>query len=120
MSIQRSSLRAAGLALAFCVTAAVAAARPAVAPLPEFDPAQQRGHDFAMRRCSGCHTVGLDDGGAQEGPAFRKLSMRYDALSLERRFKEVSRHGVDRMPPIAITHAEAEDLVAYFDTLHSH
>ena len=81
------------------------------------DPAQQRGHDFAVRRCSGCHTVGHDDGGASEGPAFRSLSMRYNPISLERRFAEVSAHGFDRMPPVEFTHAEAEDLVAYFDTL---
>ncbi|HEY2358720.1 MAG TPA: c-type cytochrome [Phenylobacterium sp.] len=119
MSLQRSGLCAAAFALAFSVSATAAPDRPAVPPLPKLDPAQQRGHDFAMRRCSGCHTVGLDDGGAQEGPAFRKLSMRYNALSLEHRFAEVSQHGVDRMPPVAISRSEAQDLVAYFDSLHS-
>jgi mono/diheme cytochrome c family protein len=85
--------------------------------LAKLDPAQQRGHDFAVRRCSGCHTVGLDDGGAGEGPAFYKLARRYNALSLERRFAEVSAHGFDRMPPVEFTRGEAEDLIAYFDTL---
>lgn len=89
-----------------------------VRPLPTLDPVQQRGYDFAVRRCSGCHTVGLDDGGAQDGPAFYKLARRYNPISLERRFADVSEHGFDRMPSIPFTRAEAEDLVAYFDTLH--
>jgi mono/diheme cytochrome c family protein len=88
-----------------------------VPPLPTLNAQQQRGHDFAVRRCAGCHTVGLDDGGAQEGPAFYKLARRYNPISLERRFAEVSAHGFDRMPAVSFTASEAEDLVAYFDTL---
>jgi mono/diheme cytochrome c family protein len=90
---------------------------PGGSSLSQLDPAQQRGQAFAVRRCAGCHTVGLDDGGAQEGPAFRTLSRRYNALSLERRFAQVSEHGFDRMPPISFSRAEAEDLIAYFETL---
>lgn len=89
-----------------------------VPPLPVLDVVQQRGHDFAVRRCSGCHTVGLDDGGAGDGPAFYKLARRYNALQLERRFAEVSEHGFDRMQAIPFTRAEAQDLIAYFDSLH--
>lgn len=89
-----------------------------VPPLPTLDAAQQRGHDLAVRRCSGCHTVGLDDGGARDGPAFYKLARRYNALQLQRRFAEVSQHGFDRMPSIPFAQAEADDLVAYFDSLH--
>lgn len=66
----------------------------------------------------GCHTIGLDDGGAREGPAFYKLARRYNALQLERRFAEVAQHGFDRMPSVPFTRSEAEDLVAYFDSLH--
>ena len=62
--------------------------------------------------------MGLDDGGASEGAAFYKLARRYSPISLERRFAEVSAHGFDRMPPVEFTRSEAEDLVAYFDTLH--
>jgi mono/diheme cytochrome c family protein len=113
----RSLLCAAGLALAACAGGPVGPGRSAVPPLPRLDPAQQRGHDFAVRRCSGCHTVGLEDGGAGDGPAFYKLARRYNALSLERRFAEVSAHGFDRMPPVEFTRAEAEDLTAYFDSL---
>jgi len=91
--------------------------RPSSPPSPAFDPARQRGHDFAVKRCSGCHTVGLDDGGASEGPAFRTLAKRYSASGLEQRFAEVSAHGFDGMPPVTITRREAEDLIAYFNTL---
>ena len=99
-------------------------ARPAGGPdwskvpqLPRLDAAQQRGQSFALRRCSGCHTVGLDDGGAREGPAFSQLARRYNPISLERRFAEVSAHGFDRMPPVSFTRSEAQDLIAYLDVL---
>lgn len=106
------------LVLAACASAPAAAPTPsATAGLPTLDPQAQRGHDLAVRRCSGCHTVGLDDGGAQEGPAFYKLARRNNAVSLERRFAEVSAHGIERMPPVALTASEAADLVAYFATL---
>ena len=113
----RALLCAAGLVLAACATPPARPAWSSVPPLPALDPAQQRGHDFAVRRCAGCHTVGLDDGGAADGPAFYKLARRYNPISLERRFAEVSEHGFDRMPAIPFTRAEAEDLLAYFDSL---
>lgn len=121
MPALRSMAIAAAALLSACATspptAATGSGGSRVPPLPTLDPAQQRGHDFAVRRCAGCHTVGLDDGGAQDGPAFYKLARRYNALQLERRFAEVSEHGFDRMPSIPFTRSEAEDLVAYFDSL---
>jgi mono/diheme cytochrome c family protein len=113
---QLACIAAAMFSLAACA-AGGAPASPGLPPLPKLDVAQQRGHDFAVRRCAGCHTVGTDDGGAAEGPPFRRLAVRYNPLSLERRFLQVSAHGVDRMPPVQMTRAEAEDLVAYIDTL---
>ncbi|MFZ5718233.1 MAG: c-type cytochrome [Pseudomonadota bacterium] len=83
------------------------------------DPAAERGQAFAARRCAGCHTVGLDDGGAGEGPSFRALAMRYNPLSLQKRFAEISQHGSGAMPPVTFTVSEAEDLIAYFATLES-
>lgn len=108
---------AASLTLAACATTPAGPDWSGIPPLPKLDAAQQRGHDFAVRRCAGCHTVGLDDGGATDGPAFRKLSTRYDPISLERRFATVSAHGFDRMPPVEFSHSELDDLVAYFDSL---
>ena len=111
----RARLPALGL-VALALSACAASPRASLA-LPRLDAAEQRGHDLAVRRCAGCHTVGLDDGGAQDGPAFRKLARGYDPLSLERRFAEVSAHGFDRMPAVPLTRSEAQDLVAYFETL---
>lgn len=105
------------LALGACATSPPPATAGGVPPLPRLDPAQQRGHDIAVQRCAGCHTVGLDDGGAQEGPAFSALARRYNPISLERRFSEVSQHGFDRMPPVPFTRSDAADLIAYIDTL---
>jgi mono/diheme cytochrome c family protein len=112
---------AAALLLSACATSPPTpgngSGRARVPPLPTLNADQQRGQGFAVRRCAGCHTVGLDDGGAQDGPAFYKLARRYNALQLERRFAEVSEHGSDRMPSIPFTRAEAEDLIAYFESL---
>lgn len=111
------------LILATCLTLAACTTTPrplslaGIPPLPQLTAAQQRGHDVAVRRCSGCHTVGLDDGGAGEGPSFSKLARRYNPISLERRFAEVSQHGFDRMPPVEFTRSEAEDLIAYVNSL---
>lgn len=105
---------------AVLVLAACATERGPAAGLldsPRLSPAQERGRAFAVRRCAGCHTVGQDGGGAQEGPAFRALAFRYNALALQRRFAEVSEHGSGMMPPVSISHAQAEDLLAYMATL---
>lgn len=82
-----------------------------------FSPAADRGLAFAERRCAGCHMVGLDETSATDGPRFRDLRIRYNAISLERRFAEIARHGTGEMPPVAFNASEAEDLVAYFDSL---
>lgn len=117
---------AATTALSACASAphkVQAAGPPAGAyrppPPPELSPAQMRGLAFAARRCGGCHNVGLDDGPPYEGPAFRTVAARYDSTALQQRFAQVAAHGVDRMPPVGFTRAEADDLVAYFKSLRS-
>lgn len=111
------SVLLATMALGACASAPRPHKAGEIPPLPQLEPAARRGQDLAVQRCSGCHTVGLDDGGAQEGPAFSALARRYNPISLERRFGEVSRHGFDRMPPVAFTRSDAADLIAYIDTL---
>jgi mono/diheme cytochrome c family protein len=113
-------MRAALALSAVLLLAACATERGPTAGLlqsPRLSPAQERGRAFAVRRCAGCHTIGQDGGGAQEGPAFRALAFRYNPLALQRRFAEVSEHGFDMMPPVSITRTEAEDLLAYMATL---
>jgi mono/diheme cytochrome c family protein len=115
-----AAMGVAGLALGACATDTATSrvsTRPAASSLPSLDPQQQRGRDFAVRRCSSCHTVGLDDGGANDGPAFYQLARRYNPIALERRFAEISPHGVESMPAITFSNAEAADLIAYFDSL---
>lgn len=90
---------------------------PAKFAKPGFDPAADRGLAFAERRCGGCHMVGLDETSATSGPRFRDLKIRYNTLSLGRRFAEISQHGTGEMPPVTFTTSEAEDLIAYFDSL---
>ncbi len=61
--------------------------------------------------------VGLDETSATEAPRFRDLQIRYTSLSLERRFREITRHGTGEMPPVAFSSSDGEDLIAYFETL---
>ena len=82
-----------------------------------FSPAADRGLSIAKQRCSGCHMVGLDETAATEGPRFRDLQMRYNAISLARKFGEISQHGAGEMPPVSLGASEAEDIAAYFETL---
>lgn len=80
-------------------------------------PSAERGQRLAERRCAGCHAVGLDQSPAASGPRFSDLHLRYNALSLQKRFAEITEHGSGEMPPIHISRQDAEDLVAYFETL---
>lgn len=97
--------------LAGCAGSSVAPASAA------FSSAANRGLALAQNRCSGCHMIGLDETSATEGPRFRDLQMRYNSLSLEKRFKEITQHGTGEMPPVGFSSSEAEDLIAYFETL---
>lgn len=106
------------LMMAFSVASLTAcASMPTTSEKLAFSPAADRGLAFAQQRCSGCHMVGLDETSATEGPRFRNLQMRYNSLSLEKRFQEISRHGTGEMPPVALSSSDAEDLIAYFGTL---
>ena len=97
------------------LAACISTAGPPIAA--DQDPRVERGRGFAERRCAGCHAIGLDETSAPSGPRFRDLRMRSNALSLQRRFAEISAHGAGEMPPIQISPSEAEDLIAYFESL---
>lgn len=81
------------------------------------DAGSERGRSLAERRCAGCHAVGLDERPMADGPRFRDLARRYNAISLQRRFVEISQHGSGEMPPVQISQSDAEDLVAYLGSL---
>lgn len=106
------------LALMLSGCANATALRPAEYRGGPLNVAEERGREFAYRRCSGCHDVSPDGRQTERGPPFKALARLYNPLSLERRFAEVSVHGSDSMPAVRFTHAEAEDLVAYVDTLN--
>jgi mono/diheme cytochrome c family protein len=109
----RTLLAMAGTALALAGCASTGRDAPASGP----DAAVQRGQAFAEQRCAGCHVVGLDEREGASGPRFRELRTRFDAMSLQRRFGEISEHGSGEMPPIQITRSQADDLVAYIESL---
>ena len=87
------------------------------APTGAADPAVQRGHALAERRCSGCHVIGLDDHEGASGPRFRDIRRRFNALSLQKRFGEITQHGSGEMPQLQVSRSDAEDLVAYIESL---
>lgn len=109
----RTWIAMAATALTLTGCASTGDGAPATAP----DPAVQRGQAFAEQRCAGCHVIGLDDREGASGPRFRELRTRFNALSLQRRFGEISQHGSGEMPPIQITRRQADDLVAYIESL---
>ena len=82
------------------------------------DPAVDRGWDLAQHRCVECHAVrpGRE---SSEGaaPPFRVLQLRYNEISLAKRIFAVSQGEHAGMPPMALTEAERQDLVAYIESL---
>jgi mono/diheme cytochrome c family protein len=84
------------------------------------DPAVERGHQLAMRRCAECHAIGhgrqSPDGDA---PRFVALRLRFNELSLERRLDGIpwGRHA--GMPPIGLSDGDRQDLAAYIESLRS-
>ncbi len=77
-----------------------------------------RGRFFVLRSCAGCHAVGpLGSSPNSAAPSFGAVRLRYDALSLERRLKEISRNGHIEMPPIYMSDDEIGDIVAYIETV---
>jgi mono/diheme cytochrome c family protein len=84
------------------------------------DPAVERGHQLAMRRCAECHAVRAGrespDGDA---PRFTTLRLRFNALSLERRLEGIPWGQHAGMPPVGLTAEDRRDLAAYIESLKS-
>lgn len=98
-------------ALASCAT-------PQAAPPQPMSPAAERGMQFAVRSCAGCHAVGGGGHSANAvAPPFASVRMRHTAIGLERSLAQISREGHGEMPPIYMTSAEMADLVAFIESL---
>jgi cytochrome c len=98
-------------ALASCATA------PPVAPQP-LSPAAERGLQFVSRSCAGCHAVnGAGHSANAVAPPFASVRMRHTSIGLERSLAQIARDGHGEMPPIYMTAAEMQDIVAYIESL---
>jgi mono/diheme cytochrome c family protein len=84
------------------------------------DPAIERGHQLAIRRCAECHAIGRGrespDGDA---PRFVALRLRFNELSLERRLAGIPWGQHAGMPPVGLTEGDRRDLAAYIESLRS-
>ncbi|HEX2816752.1 MAG TPA: cytochrome c [Phenylobacterium sp.] len=98
----------------------LAVSGPASAAVRAADPAVERGHQLAMRRCAECHAVGRGrespDGDA---PRFSTLRLRFNELSLERRLAGIPWGEHAGMPPVGLTNEDRQDLAAYIESLRS-
>lgn len=98
-------------ALASCATP------QAVAPQP-MSPAAERGMQFVTRSCAGCHAVnGSGHSANAVAPPFASVRMRHTSIGLERSLAQIAREGHGEMPPIYMTAAEVQDIVAYIESL---
>jgi mono/diheme cytochrome c family protein len=100
--------------------AGLAVSAPTSTPRMHLDPAVERGHQLAMRRCAECHAVrGGRESPDGDAPRFTSLRLRYNALSLERRLAGIpwGRHA--GMPPVGLTPEDRRDLAAYIESLKS-
>ena len=101
------------------LTAALAACATGEGPAPApLSPAAERGQQFVLRACAGCHAVaGREASPNAVAQAFASIRMRHTEIGLERTLTQISREGHGEMPPIYMTSAEMGDIVAYIESL---
>ena len=98
-------------ALTSCATIEAAQPQP-------LSPAAERGLQFVTRSCAGCHSVSYSGHSANAvAPPFASVRMRHTAIGLERSLAQIARDGHGEMPPIYMTAAEMQDVVAYIESL---
>jgi len=103
------------LILAVTLTACATGEGPPPAPL---SPAAERGQQFVLRACAGCHAVaGREASPNAVAPAFASNRMPHTEIGLERSLAQIAREGHGEMPPIYMTDAEMNDIVAYIESL---
>ena len=131
--MKRSSLWAAVLVVVSALAVFPALAVPPrapPAPATSSEPAAQgtvssspeaRGHEIVTQSCSMCHAVGrsgLSPNGS--APPFRLLSNAYPVEDLQEALTEGIRTGHVEMPEFQFTDEEAEDIVAYLQSIQAH
>ena len=101
------------------LAAALSACATGEGPPPaSLSPAAERGQQFVLRACAGCHAVaGREASPNAVAPAFASIRMRHTAIGLERSLAQIAREGHGEMPPIYMTNAEMSDIVAYIESL---
>ena len=81
-------------------------------------PAVRRGEAFAQMNCASCHAIGAGEDSPNSGaPAFRRVRIRYNALSLKRELEAIPVAGHYRMEPVRVERADIDDLIAYIESL---
>jgi mono/diheme cytochrome c family protein len=91
----------------------------AVAPRPPGADTVARGRQLAIKACASCHAV--ERGGSSavaRAPGFATTEMQHVA-GLDGRVADLTRSGHYGMPPVRLEPGQAEDLVAYIESLSS-
>jgi mono/diheme cytochrome c family protein len=108
------------IALSIASAAAMTPVGPPAKAVRPFDPAVERGHSLASRRCAECHAIGRGrDSPDGDAPRFVTLSLRFNALSLERRLTRTLRGEHAGMPPVGLSDEDRKDLAVYIESLRS-
>lgn len=81
-------------------------------------PEVRRGEGIARSNCATCHAIGADtDSPDPMAPAFQRIRLRYNRLSLEREFQTITEVGHYLMKPTPIEGGDVQDLIAYIESL---
>jgi len=103
------------LGLAAVAAGCASGRRPS--PVERAGPDALAGLAYAQRNCSGCHAIGAHGRGPNPASApFRQIAIRYTDVELSERLADLQT-GHYRMPPLAVSEAELESLVAYLRTM---
>jgi mono/diheme cytochrome c family protein len=79
---------------------------------------QMAGRDFVERACAGCHATGAAGASRNpDAPPFRELARTRTDAALANALDEVSRQGHVQMPPVYVTPAERQQVLAYLRSL---
>src|ERR1700754_4835701 len=80
-------------------------------------PAEQRGKNFVVTHCSGCHSVDkVTPSPLKIAPPFRTLHMRYPIENLEEALAEGIITGHPTMPEFRLDPGQVADVIAFLKT----